>query len=177
MTTLAIQSRYWTSLMSLASKSFFTSSSIACCRSGAKFLFFYLTGLTDGSTWRWWVITFIGMLGMSAGDQAKTSALSLRKLMSFALVTWSRRLPIWTVFVGSSSLNGIEIVRSTGSPWPFSSSRGSSCSKVKESFDWRSCMRRHYLSIFELLSICRFHSLLGILPWSGKLMERHEICL
>lgn len=101
--------------MQLASRSLLTSSSMALYHLGTKFLFFCQTGLNPRSTFSLWMIISRGIIGIFIAIQVKTSTLLHKKSTNSNFVSSSKRLPIWTVFIESSSVRGIEIVFSSSS--------------------------------------------------------------
>lgn len=104
--------------MNLAPRCLLTSLLMALCSLGLKFLFFYWIGLNAGSTFSLWVITFGKNSGQYVADQANMLALQYcRNSTSCSFISFSRRLPICIVLIGSSSLRDIKIVFFTGSPY------------------------------------------------------------
>ncbi|GAA0154460.1 hypothetical protein LIER_12432 [Lithospermum erythrorhizon] len=74
MTTFAIHSGNWSSLIALVPTSSTTSFCIARFLSSEKFCFFYLTGLNEGCTCSLWRATSLLTPGMSSGSHANTSS-------------------------------------------------------------------------------------------------------
>ena len=121
--------------MKLTARSLSTSSSMIFYLSEVKGLFFCLTNLILGSIFNWWVITFRRISSISAADQAKILAFAPSRFTSCYRFGSDNYDPIWIVFSGSSSFNGIEISCSTGSSIS-SFFLWSNLSTDKESSDW-----------------------------------------
>ena len=101
--------------MMSAFNNFSTSSSIACCLSGAKFRLFCFTGFFFGSTSRLCIATDSSIPGMSSGPQAKTSAYSLSKWVNSCLNTVSKPVPIFICLFGWSGSIMTDSVSTAGS--------------------------------------------------------------
>ena len=78
-TTLANQSGYYTSHITLAWRSLLTSSLIAFCLSGAKLRLFYLMGLKEGLMFSLCVITAGSIPPISSSFQENTSIFCFKK--------------------------------------------------------------------------------------------------
>ena len=86
-TTLVNQSGYSTSRIALAWRSLLTSSLIAFCLSGAKLLFFFLTGLKEGLMFSLCVITAGSIPPISSYFQANTSIFCFKKWIRGSLTS------------------------------------------------------------------------------------------
>ena len=101
--------------MKSTARSLSTFSSMTFCLSKAKNIFFYLTSMTFGSILSRWVITFEEISDMSVADQAKISTFSLSKFINCCRSGLNSCDLIWTIFLGSSSFNGMKLNCSSGS--------------------------------------------------------------
>ena len=127
-TTLASHSRYSTSLIAPAWRSFSTSSLNAFCLSGVKLLLFCLTGLKDGLTFSLCVITVGSIPLMSACFHEKTSLFCLKKLVRECMRSFISLEPMYARCSGSLS-NDTDSRSYEGSGRVCTSSRMSSSSR------------------------------------------------
>lgn len=105
-TTLANQSRYYTSLTDPMLSNFSTSSFITLLRSSANFCLFCLTGLNFEFTFSWCEITLRSMPIISWWLQSKQWHLVDRNWMSLSLIGSSNLDPISTFLLESNGWMG-----------------------------------------------------------------------